>query len=191
MSGGHRALHDSPGVPDRGTTGGEPDHSVDLSRRRTRLGRIYVDLKGAMVSRSTRDLYVTPIIGVAALFHAGSGLWAVANPQSFYDVIATYPPYHSHFIRDIGAFLLGLGAVLIGALVWRDVAFVVLLGGTVASGFHWVSHLIDRHHGGTGADPWLTGLFALLLLAGLVLRAPARHGDVPADVSSPIEEVRQ
>lgn len=143
------------------------------------------------MSRSTRDLYVPPIIGIAALFNAGTGLWAFASPQSFYDLIATYPPYHAHFIRDIGAFLLGLGAAMIAALVWRDVAFVVLLGGSLAAGFHWVSHMIDRHHGGTGVDPLLTGGFALLLLAGLVLRAPARHGDAPAEVTATAQGVQQ
>lgn len=143
------------------------------------------------MSRSTRDLYVTPIIGIAAVFNTGTGLWAFAGPRSFYDLIATYPPYNAHFIRDIGAFLLGLGAVLIGALVWRDVVFVVLLGSTVAAGFHSASHLIDRHQGGTGADPWLTGLFALLLLAGLVLRAPARHGSAPAEVAANVEGARR
>ena len=143
------------------------------------------------MSRSTRDLYVTPIIGIAAVFNTGAGLWAFAGPRSFYDLIATYPPYHAHFIRDIGAFLLGLGAVLIGALMWRDVAFVVLLGSTVAAGFHWASHLIDRQHGGTGADPWLTGLFALLLVAGLVLRVPARQGSAPAEDSATIEGARR
>jgi len=143
------------------------------------------------VSRSTRDLYVTPIIGIAAVFNTGAGLWAFAGPRSFYDLIATYPPYNAHFIRDIGAFLLGLGAVLIGALVWRDVAFVVLLGSTSAAGFHWASHLIDRHHGGTGADPWLTGMFALLLVAGLVLRVPARQGSTPAEDTATIEGARR
>jgi hypothetical protein len=143
------------------------------------------------VSRSTSDLYVTPIIGIAALFNTGAGLWAFAGPRSFYDLIATYPPYNAHFIRDIGAFLLGLGAVLISALVWRDAAFVVLLGSTVAAGFHWASHLIDRHHGGTGVDPWLTGLFALLVLAGLVLRATARQGSPRAEVTATVEGVRR
>ena len=136
-------------------------------------------------------MYVTPILGIAAVCNTGAGLWAFAGPRSFYDLIATYPPNNAHFIRDIGAFLLGLGAVLIGALVWRDAAFVVLLGSTVAAGFHWASHLIDRHHGGTGADPWLTGLFALLLVAGLVLRVPARQGSTPAEDAATIEGARR
>jgi hypothetical protein len=134
------------------------------------------------VNRSTREWYVTAVLAVAALFYTGTGVWAFAGPQSFYDTIATYPPYNAHLFRDIGAFLLGLGAAHIGALAWRDVRFVALLGGTVAAGFHWVSHVIDRHQGGTAADPWLTGAFALLLLVGLILRATARSNNAPAGV---------
>ncbi|HEX6337730.1 MAG TPA: hypothetical protein VFZ85_12300 [Jiangellaceae bacterium] len=130
--------------------------------------------------RSTRESIVRVVIAVGALFFAGSGVWAFVAPQSFYDVIATYPPYNAHFIRDIGAFLLGLGAMLIGALGWRDVRLVVLLGGTVAAGLHWASHLIDHDHGGRAADPWLTGAFALLILAGLVVHLTTRNAGAPA-----------
>jgi hypothetical protein len=139
------------------------------------------------MTRSTREAFVTTILVVAALFYAGTGVWAFAAPQSFYDTIATYPPYNAHLIRDIGAFLLGLGAAQLGALVWRDARFVALLGGTVAAVFHWVSHVIDREHGGTSADPWLTGAFALLLLVGLTLRTAARRGVTHAGVPTASE----
>ena len=41
-----------------------------------------------------------------------NGLWAFVTPKSFYDTVATFPPYNVHFIHDIGAFSIGLGAVL-------------------------------------------------------------------------------
>jgi hypothetical protein len=133
-----------------------------------------------LVRRSTRELIVRVVIAVGALLFAGSGVWAFAAPQSFYDVIATYPPYNAHFIRDIGAFLFGLGAMLVGALAWRDVRLVVLLGGTVAAGLHWASHVIDHDHGGRAADPWLTGAFALLILTGLVAQLTTRNAETQA-----------
>lgn len=129
---------------------------------------------------STRESIVSVIIAVGALFFAGTGVWAFAAPHSFYDLIATYPPYNAHFIRDIGAFLLGLGAVLVGSLTWRDVRLVVLLGGAVAAGLHWASHLIDHDHGGRAADPWLTGAFALLILTGLVVQLTTRNAETQA-----------
>ncbi|MFW6091142.1 MAG: hypothetical protein ACODAF_04655 [Actinomycetota bacterium] len=134
------------------------------------------------MNRSPREASVTAVLTVAALTFVGTGVWAFAAPESFYDVIATYPPYNSHLVRDIGAFLVGVGAVQIGAVAWRDARFVALLGGTVAAALHWVSHVIDRHHGGSAADPWLTGALALLLLAGLILRTTAPRHVAPTDV---------
>jgi hypothetical protein len=121
------------------------------------------------------DRYVAGVVALAGVLQVVSGAWAFFAPRSFYDTIATFPPYNVHFLHDIGAFLLGLGAALLAALVWRDVVFVVLLGGTVAAGFHWVSHVLDRDHGGAASDPWTLGAFALLLLVGTVLRLPTRH----------------
>ena len=121
-----------------------------------------------------QDRYAGAVIGLAGVLHLGAGVWAYTAPRSFYDVVASFPPYHSHFLVDVGAFLAGLGTALLGALVWRDVRFVVLLGATDAPTLHWVSHLRDRHDGGLGVEPWLLGAFTLLVLVGLVLRFPAR-----------------
>lgn len=128
------------------------------------------------MGRNLKDRYVTAAIAIGAVFHLGTGVWAFAAPRSFYEVIATFPPYNVHFLHDVGAFLLGIGAAMAGALVWRDARFVALLGGTVAAAVHWVSHVVDRHHGGNASDPWLLGLFAVVLLLGLVARWPARSG---------------
>jgi hypothetical protein len=57
------------------------------------------------------------LMGLAGLLLLGAGPWAMLAPGSFYATIATYPPYNVHFIHDIGAFQLGLGACLILALV--------------------------------------------------------------------------
>lgn len=62
-------------------------------------------------------------------------------------------PYNVHFLHDIGAFLLGIGAALLAALVWRDATFVILLGGSAAAVIHWLSHVIDRDHGESSSDP--------------------------------------
>lgn len=124
-----------------------------------------------------QDRYVGAVIALAGVFQLGAGVWAYAAARSFYGVVATFPPYHPHFLADIGAFLTGLGVALLAALVWRDAWFVVLLSATVAAGLHWVSHLRDRHDGGLGIEPWLLGAFTLLLVTGLALRLPARAVD--------------
>ena len=118
------------------------------------------------------------VVALAAIFQVGSGAWAFFAP-SFYDVIATFPPYNVQFLHDIGAFLIGIGVSLAGALLWRDALFVVLLGAAVAASVHWVSHVLDRDRGGAASDPWTLGVFALLLVVALVLRWPLRSGTRP------------
>jgi hypothetical protein len=116
------------------------------------------------------------IAAFAGIVQMGLGAWAFFAPRSFYDTIATFPPYNEHFLHDIGAFQLGIGAALLAALVWRDVLFVALAGGAVGAVFHWVSHLRDRDLGGSDKDPWTLGAFALLLLVGVAVRWRSRAG---------------
>lgn len=91
-------------------------------------------------------------------------------PESFYAIIASYPPYNVYCIHDIGAFQFGLGASLILALVIADAALVVLAGNAVGAAAHFASHLVDRDLGGQPSDPGTVGLFALLLV-------PSRSGE--------------
>ena len=95
------------------------------------------------------------IIGWAGVvFMLGSGLWAFVAPRSFYDTIATFEPYNRHFIHDIGAFTIGLGAVLLFALVTRwDALQVALAGLAVASVMHLISHAVDADLGGRDSRP--------------------------------------
>ena len=150
---------------------------TDRPAARFRRGRQLVLMRREVcMSQRANERYVAWVIGLAGLFHAGSGIWAFAAPRSFYDTVATFPPFNGHFLADIGAFLIGIGVVLLASLVWSDARFVVLLGGTVAAVFHWMSHVRDHDLGGAGSDPWLLGAVAVLLLVGLVMRWSSRHG---------------
>jgi hypothetical protein len=97
-----------------------------------------------------------------------SGLWAMAGPEAFFETVATFEPYNQHFIQDIGAFQIGLGAVLLLAATTRaDALAVGLVGVGIGSVAHTVSHVIGRDLGGTPElDIPLTALTSLLLLAG-------------------------
>lgn len=112
------------------------------------------------------------------------GLWAFLAPRSFYDALATFPPYNSHFLRDIGAIQVGVGvAGVVGALPVR--AVVAGLAGLVAFQVpHVVSHAIDRDAGGRpGFDIPALSLLALLTVVALVLalRSPgAEDGGSPS-----------
>ena len=80
---------------------------------------------------------------LVALFWLGSGAWAFLAPQSFFDQLATFPPYNEHLLHDIGAFSIGLGAVIVFALMRLPALRSALLGVGVGSVVHVVSHIVD------------------------------------------------
>ncbi len=115
---------------------------------------------------------VRGITFAAAAVFLVTGVWAFAAPKSFYDVVATYPPFNEHLFHDIGAFQIGLGAAALAGLFVRDGLRVALIGGAAGALVHAVSHVIDRDLGGRSTDPWTITAFAVLLVValGLLLR---------------------
>lgn len=125
--------------------------------------------------RRARGIRWVTILGGAAF--ALFGLWAFLGPQSFFDQLATFEPYNAHLMRDIGAFQIGLGAVLLLVAFLPDAQGAALLGVGVAGAFHAVGHVIDRDLGGSPATdiPTFGIIAALLLWAGIAqLRTASR-----------------
>jgi hypothetical protein len=82
------------------------------------------------------------------------GLWGTLWPRSFFDDfpgagnawVAAFPPYNEHLVRDVGAFYLGYGVLLLAAaLITRrrlaQVALVAWLVATIPHGIFHVRHL--------------------------------------------------
>ena len=108
------------------------------------------------------------IAALGAGFFLVFGAWALLSPSSFYESIATYPPYNEHLIHDLGAFQIGIGAALAGGVVLRSALLAGLAGGAAGSVAHFISHMIDRDAGGRASDPISTGLIAVVLVIALV-----------------------
>jgi hypothetical protein len=124
-------------------------------------------------------------------FFLGSGFWAMVTPETFFEAAAAFEPFNAHLIRDIGAFMVGLGAVLLlaAAKPTADTLAVVLVGVGVGAVAHTVSHVLDHDLGGTPvADIPLWALLSLVLLWAGVTRwrdaesEPSRP-DAPAGAS--------
>jgi PPOX class probable F420-dependent enzyme len=96
------------------------------------------------------------------------GVWALARPDSFSEFV-NFPP-HQHFVHDVGAFQLGLGATLLLALIWADAAAVGLAGYLVGGVAHTASHVADADLGGSPTQTGVIGLLSLLAAAALVIR---------------------
>jgi hypothetical protein len=108
------------------------------------------------------DRLLRLLIGLAALATIAPGLFAMLAPETFFNAVALYPPYNRHFIHDIGAFMLGLGAGLAFALVLTDALLVGLAANAVGAVAHFISHLVDRDLGGAPSDPTTFGVWPAL-----------------------------
>ena len=107
------------------------------------------------------------------------GLWAMVAPRSFFDQVAEFHPYNQHFVQDIGAFQLGLGAVLLlaAARPALDGLTLALLGSGIGAAAHVVSHVVGHDLGGTPSSdiPMFTAIaLVLLVVGGLRLRESTR-----------------
>jgi hypothetical protein len=114
------------------------------------------------------------VVAAFGVFTLALGIWATADTTSFYENIAEFPPYNRHFLHDLGAFQIGLGAALLLALIWRGDAVLAVLGGAAAGAtVHWAVHIADEEHGGRSSDPYTLGLIALILVAVFAWRLMA------------------
>lgn len=110
---------------------------------------------------------------VGGVFFFVTGLWAMIAPERFFDAAAKFEPYNQHFVQDVGAFQIGLGAVLLLATLPTlvDRLAVGLLGVGVGSAAHVVSHVVGRDLGGKPeTDIPVFAVLTVLLLAGGLLR---------------------
>jgi len=108
---------------------------------------------------------------LAGLFYLAGGIWAFAGPQSFFDNVATYPPYNEHLIHDLGAFQIGIAVGVLAGVLLADALAAGLAGVAAASVMHGISHIMDHGLGGRGSDPWTISLVGLLVLLAFLLVA--------------------
>jgi hypothetical protein len=119
-------------------------------------------------------------IAGAALFLL-PGAWAFADPASFYDAVALFPPYNRHLLHDLGAFQLGLGTALVLGLAGWSGLRVALWAAAVAAVLHAISHIVDRGLGGRDTDPLaLTLVAAVLIVAAIASGREGRRRDATA-----------
>src|ERR687898_201556 len=109
---------------------------------------------------------------IGGVIFGAVGIWALVAPRSFFDTLARFEPYNQHFLQDIGAFQIGLGAVLLLAALapHADLLAAALLGVGIGSVAHAVSHVLGIDLGGRPAldIPVLSALAVVLLVAGVV-----------------------
>ena len=127
-------------------------------------------------SASRVDLVSVIIVGGFGVFTVVLGFWAMIAPVSFFDNIGHFEPYNRHFLHDVGAFQIGLGAAALFAVAWRGDALLAVLGGVAAGATaHEIAHIADHGIGGRDSDPYTLGLIAVLLCAVFAWRLWVRY----------------
>src|SRR6185312_11451640 len=113
-------------------------------------------------------VYLVTITALLGLLTAGIGVWCLIDPRSFAEAVGF--PAHEHFVHDLGAFQVGLGIMLLLALIWSDALATVLAGYIVANTVHTVNHIVDLDLGGSALQAWLLGAASVALIIAFALR---------------------
>lgn len=94
------------------------------------------------------------VIGVIAAYHVATGGLALVAPDTFFDQIGMYGVENSHYVGDVGAFMLAFGVALAIAVVrpaWRA---PLLWLGALWYGFHAINHAFDTDEARSDGRGW-------------------------------------
>jgi hypothetical protein len=94
------------------------------------------------------------ILVFIAAYHVVTGLLALIAPDTFFDQIGHYGVENSHYVGDVGAFMLAFG-VAIGIAAFRPAWRAPLLWlGALWYGFHAINHAFDTGEAKSEARGW-------------------------------------
>jgi PPOX class probable F420-dependent enzyme len=113
--------------------------------------------------------FVLGVLALTGLGMAAAGVWCVAAPGSFATAVG-FSGDSVHFIHDAGAFQIGLGAMLLLAVWWRDAPAVALAAFFAGNTVHTVNHAVDADIGGHASETVALGAVSVLVGAALLLR---------------------
>jgi hypothetical protein len=106
------------------------------------------------------------VLVVVAAYHVVTGALALVAPDRFFDLIGHYGIENSHYVGDVGAFMLGFGVAVAIAVVRPGWRAPLLWLGALWYGFHAINHAFDtgeaRSEGRGWSDTVLIALGALL-----------------------------
>ncbi len=106
------------------------------------------------------------ILVVIAAYHVATGLLALVAPDTFFDQIGHYGIENSHYVGDVGAFMLAFG-VAVGVSVVRPAWRAPILWlGALWYGIHAVNHAFDTGEAKSEGRGW--GDTIAIALGGLL-----------------------
>ncbi|HEY5976918.1 MAG TPA: hypothetical protein VIT85_03590 [Solirubrobacterales bacterium] len=94
------------------------------------------------------------ILAVIAAYHVVQGLLALLAPDTFFDEIGRYGVENSHYVGDVGAFVLAFGVAVGIAVVRPSWRAPLLWLGALWYGFHALNHAFDTGEARSEARGW-------------------------------------
>jgi hypothetical protein len=108
------------------------------------------------------------ILAIVAVYHIATGLLALFAPDSFFEQIGRYGVENSHYVGDVGAFVLAFGVAIGLSIRWPAWRAPLLWLGALWYGFHALNHAFDTGEAKSEARGWSD---TLLIALGAVASA--------------------
>ena len=106
------------------------------------------------------------ILAVIAVYHVVQGLLALVAPDTFFDDIGRYGVENSHYVGDVGAFVLAFGVAIGVAIVKPSWRAPLLWLGALWYGAHALNHAFDTGEARSEARGWSDTLLIAIGAAG-------------------------
>lgn len=101
------------------------------------------------------------VLVLVAAYHVVVGGLALLAPGTFFDDIGRYGVENTHYVGDVGAFMLAWGVALALAVARPSWRAPILWLGALWYGFHALNHAFDTDEARSEGRGWLdTGLIA-------------------------------
>jgi hypothetical protein len=106
------------------------------------------------------------VLVVIAAYHVVTGMLALVTPDTFFNQIGHYGLENSHYVGDVGAFMLAFGVAVGISVVRPSWRAPILWLGALWYGFHAINHAFDTGEAKSEERGWsdtlLIGLGALV-----------------------------
>lgn len=94
------------------------------------------------------------VLAVIAIYHVVTGALALIAPDTFFEQIGHYGVENSHYVGDVGAFILAFGVAVGISVVRPSWRAPVLWLGALWYGFHALNHAFDTGEAKSEARGW-------------------------------------
>jgi hypothetical protein len=94
------------------------------------------------------------VLALVAAYHVVTGALALIAPDIFFDEIGRYGVENSHYVGDVGAFVLAFGIALGIAVVRSSWRAPLLWLGALWYGFHAINHAFDTGEARSEGRGW-------------------------------------